>query len=184
VLIGFSLGGNLILKYAGEQKYPLTSKLDKTVVFSVPVDLAGSSLELSKRKNWLYTKRFLLKLNDKISAKAERFSELVSLDHMKNVKNIIDFDNYYTAPLHGFRDANDYYRHSNSRQFLSQIEIPTLLVNAKNDPFLNDNCYPYEIAEKNKFLYMETPSWGGHVGFVESGEFYWSEKRAIEFMLQ
>lgn len=182
VLIGFSLGGNLILKYAGEQKYPLTSKLDKIVIFSVPVDLAGSSLELSKMKNWLYTKRFLLKLSDKISDKAERFPELVSPDQMKNVSNLIDFDNYYTAPIHGFKDAEDYYRQNNSRQFLHQIDIPTLLVNAKNDPFLNGNCYPYEIAEKNEFLFMETPLWGGHVGFVDSGEFYWSEKRAIEFV--
>ena len=94
------------------------------------------------------------------------------------------FDDHYTAPLHGFQDALDYYNSCSALYVLDQIKTPTLIVNAKNDPFLPATCYPYEDIEKNANVYLETPDSGGHVGFVTmNGDgFYWSENRAVDFI--
>ena len=95
-----------------------------------------------------------------------------------------DFDDRYTAPLHGFKDAEDYWRLCSCKPYLKEIQIPTLLVNARNDPFLADSCYPIEEARQNRNLQLEIPVSGGHVGFVSfnhDGE-YWSETRAVSFL--
>src|SRR5262249_7267361 len=100
------------------------------------------------------------------------------------LRNFKDFDDRYTAPIHGFDDAEDYWRKSSSRPFLKSIVIPTLLINARNDPFLSPRCFPVEEAAANSNLFLETPDSGGHVGFVTfdgTGK-YWSEKRALEFL--
>jgi len=105
-------------------------------------------------------------------------------DGFRKIKTFMEFDNRYTAPIHGFRDAEDYFAKASSRQFLDGIRIPTLLVSAKNDPFLAPQSFPYEEAGRNPSFFFEAPEAGGHTGFFTIGNDgeYWSETRALSFL--
>ena len=186
-LIGFSLGGNLTLKYLGEQSEALSPKVKKAVMFSVPCDLAASSKQLSRVSNRLYERRFLNSLRQKIEQKATLFPNQISLAPYlkKQIKTLRDFDNYYTAPLHGFQNAEDYYAKCSAKQFISRITIPTLMVNAKNDVFLAPSCYPFDEAKSSDVFFLETSESGGHLGFITKKTphgLYWSEMRALGFI--
>lgn len=181
VLIGFSMGGNLILKYLGEAPDAVPRHLRAAVTFSVPVDMDASSHVLCSGRNWIYHRRFLRKLKRKVREKADAFPEAIDLDALDRIRTLREFDDFYTAPQHGFAGATDYYTRNSSLRFLAAIRTPTLLVNALNDPFLEPGCFPYEIAAASEFLHLETPRWGGHTGFRAPGE-YWSERRAVEFV--
>ncbi len=186
-LIGFSVGGNLTLKYLGEAAPDLSPRLHRAVAFSVPCDLASSSRQLSLPSNRIYMERFLRPLRMKVRTKARMFPELterVDLTDLNRIRTFREFDDRFTAPLHGFRDAADYWARSSSRQFLPRIALPTLLVNAANDPFLGPACYPRDEAAASPSFHFESPQTGGHVGFPAfgtNGE-YWSESRALEFL--
>jgi predicted alpha/beta-fold hydrolase len=184
-LIGFSLGGNLVLKYLGERPGELPSQLHRAVAFSVPCDLACSSRQLAIRSNRIYMDRFLRKMREKVRAKNERFPDQLDLTGLDGMRTFHEFDNQFTAPIHGFRDAADYWARNSCRQFLSQIQLPALLINAANDPFLGPGCYPREEAAESACFYFEVPATGGHVGFPTFGKdgAYWSENRAIEFLM-
>lgn len=186
VLIGFSLGGNITLKYAGEQGKNLPSQIKAVIAFSVPLDLAAGGREISKPHNWMYSKRFLRNLKIKIRIKHQQFPEIIKLNGLNEVNNLRDFDDIYTGPIHGFAGADDYYYQCSAIRFLAGINIPSLIVNAKNDPFLPDECYPYKLIEQCPDIIFETPDHGGHVGFVElnSQGYYWSDKRALAFAKQ
>lgn len=178
-LIGYSLGGNMTLKYLGERD-DHSPRLHRAVTFSVPCDLACSSQTLGKPFNRsVYMKRFIDSLAAKIRAKQPMFPDLLDPSGLQGVQTFRQFDDRYTAPLHGFRDAKDYWERSSSRRFLSRIRIPALLVNAANDPFLGPGCFPLEEAEDSDCLHLEIPSTGGHVGFPGGG---WMERRALEFL--
>jgi uncharacterized protein len=179
-LIGFSLGGNLSLKYLGEAKR--SEKIKKAVAISVPLHLESSSQKLSAGTNLIYSKRFLKTLKTKIINKSKIFPDEYNLSALKYTKTLFDFDDYFTAPIHGFEDAKDYYAQNSSLHFLEKIDIPVLILNALNDPFLSKRCFPYEIGKVLDHVYMEFPPYGGHVGFqTQEGE-YWAEKRAFEFI--
>ena len=183
-LIGFSLGGNVILKYLGEQAMQLNPKVRAAVVFSVPCDLAASASKMARPENALYMNRFMRMLHEKIRAKRQRFPAEIDDRGFHLMRTFKDFDERYTAPLHGFKSAADYWERASSKSFLTHIVVPTLLVNALDDPFLALPCYPYHEAQVNPCLFLETPNAGGHVGFVSfnnCGE-YWSESRALEFL--
>lgn len=179
-LIGFSLGGNITLKYLGERETP--ERIHRAVAFSVPCDLACSSLELSKRVNRVYMDRFLRCLRAKLVEKQPFFPSEIRLEGIDEVRDFRGFDDRFTAPLHGFRDASDYWTQSSSRQFLKDIHVPALLVNAQNDPFLGPGCFPYQEAEESVSFHLEAPEAGGHVGFFAGGKRSWSELRALEFL--
>ncbi len=183
-LVGFSLGGNLALKYLGEQEKKVHPLIKKAVAFSVPCDLAASVRKLAKPSNRVYMKRFLVMLHQKIKAKMKVMPGQISDDGYERLKNFRDFDDRYTAPLHGFKDAEDYWQKCSCRAFLKTIPIPTLIVNAKDDPFLAPSCYPLEEANANPNLFLEMPDSGGHMGFMSlnHGGQYWSEWRAISFL--
>lgn len=183
-LVGFSLGGNLTLKYLGERAASLNPRLHRAVVFSVPCDLACSSHQLSLPTNRLYMERFLQTMRAKLRAKNARFPGQLDLAGLEKIRTFHEFDDRFTAPIHGFRGAADYWARSSSRPFLPTIQRPTLLVSAGNDPFLGPGCYPREEAAASDFLHLEIPASGGHVGFPASrnhGE-YWPETRAAEFL--
>jgi uncharacterized protein len=183
-LIGFSLGGNLTLKYLGERGEDLPQRLRGAVTFSVPCDLACSSRQLSLPANRVYMERFLVALRAKIRAKARMFPRQLDLTGIDRIRSFGEFDDRYTAPIHGFLDAEDYWSRSSCRSYLPRVRTPVLLVNAANDPFLGPGCHPWEEAEGSDFLHFESPRMGGHVGFPSfgnSGE-YWSETRAAEFL--
>ena len=181
-LIGFSLGGNLILKYLGEDPEAVLPSIEAAVAFSVPVDLAASSRELGRCSNWAFNRRFLQKLAAKMRQKAAVFPDEVDASLLGRVHSLWDFDEFYTGPLSGFAGAEDYYAQCSCRQFLSGIEVPSLLISAKDDLFLGPECYPLAEAEASRQLYLEIPAHGGHVGFHQAGGEYWSEKRAVEFV--
>ncbi|WP_343700890.1 alpha/beta fold hydrolase [Chitinophaga sp.] len=182
-LVGFSLGGNVTLKYLGERGAGILPLLRSAVAISVPCDLKDSSLELEKRHNAIYMKRFIRSLGAKLEVKALRYPGKISLERFDEIRNFKQFDDRYTAPMHGYKDAEEYWACNSSRQFLPGIRIPTLLINALDDPFLGKGSFPYEEAEQNPFFHLETPQTGGHVGFVTfSGKHYWSERRAFQFI--
>lgn len=184
-LIGFSLGGNLTLKYIGERAHNLPSAIKKAVTFSVPLDLAASSSMIDRGFSRIYLRRFLRHLQAKVVGKEQLFPEKISAKDYRRIRTFADFDNRYTAPLHGFRDAQEYYQQNSSIRFLRGIAIPTLIINAKNDPLLAPECYPEDLARELPNVYMEFPEQGGHCGFP-SGDpvngVYWSEQRALEFL--
>jgi len=183
VLIGYSLGGNLALKYMGENiDRPDTVK--GAVGFSVPIELHASAIEMGRKKNWVYGWRFKKRLVKKIRAKESMIENKDYFNQLINMKSLIHFDNIFTAKQHGYVDAIDYYNQNSSNQFLNTIEKPTLLVNALNDSFLPEICYPFSTAKQSKHLFLSTPKYGGHCGFWQKGETYWSEEIAMRFVTQ
>ncbi|MBN8651686.1 MAG: alpha/beta fold hydrolase [Cytophagales bacterium] len=183
VLIGFSMGGSMTLKYLGERI--VRKEIKAAVTFSVPCDLGSSATELDKPGNKFYRNRFLKKLEKKIQVKAAQFPNLLSATGFETIATFREFDTRYTAPLHGFNDANDFYTRASCGSYLENIQIPTLLVNAENDPFLPEACYPVELAHNHTHLHLEIPKRGGHVGFsLRSSKINWMEKRAFEFVVQ
>jgi len=186
MLIGFSLGGNLTLKYIGEKGNVIPSEISAAVAISVPVDLKDSAVQLARFSNTIYMKRFLRMLKPKMIKKVLRFpNNGIRKNDIAKMKDFYDFDSLYTAPAHGFSSAEDYWEKCSAIAFLSEIKTPTLLINALNDPFLGKRSYPANDANSNPYFYLETPVYGGHVGFPKSikmnGEL-WNEKRAIEFL--
>ena len=183
-LIGFSLGGNLTLKYLGEAD-PHPAVVAGGAI-SAPVDLAASARRLDRRRgNRIYLRRFLKTLVAKVEDKAARFPGELDLVGIRRVRSFAEFDDRYTAPLHGFRDAEDYWKRASARPFLPAVRVPALLLNARDDPFLPRECFPVVEAEGSACFFLEAPAYGGHVGFVETlrprGP-NWLERRTLEFL--
>lgn len=182
-LIGFSLGGNLVLKYLGEIGADPAHPVTAGVVFSVPLDLEASSKKMMKWYNYVYSQRFMKSLKNKVKQKKGRLPEHISLEQIDKVRHVFHFDDLFTAPIHGFRDARDYYKSCSSLFFLNNIRKPVLIVNARNDPFLDETCFPFEKLADNQYIYFEAPERGGHCGFASfETEYYWSERRAVQFL--
>lgn len=182
-LTGFSAGGNVTLKYLGEDPARVPPQVRRAAVFSVPTDLKASSLHISRWQNKVYLRRFMHSLRQKMRDKAAHLPGQLDLTALDELRDFPQFDARYTAPLHGFASADEYYERAASGHYLAGIRVPTLLVNALNDPFLPPGCYPREAARANPFFYLETPAAGGHVGFNDNGPAgsYYSERRAVEF---
>lgn len=180
-LNGFSLGGNLALKYLGERS-EIPKQIKAAVAVSVPCHLHSSLVELLKPKNYLYARRFRKHLIRSLKSKQVLFPDLISDTDIKTIKTLRDFDEIYTSKAHGFKDALDYYTRCSCLRFLPRITIPSLIINAKNDSFLGPECYPYQEADTHKKLYLETPDHGGHVGFYETYDCTYTEKRGVLFL--
>jgi len=182
-LVGFSLGGNLILKYLGEQGTFAKGVFAKAIAISVPLHLKSCCEVISKPQHKMYSHRFLVTLKEKVRTKAELMPEKVNSENLKYVNDLTSFDDYVTAPLHGFKDADDYYAQCSSLYFLPKIAIPTLVVNAKNDPFLSDLAFPSSNEVNNQNVQMLYPEKGGHVGFSSSklNAINWTEKLAQHY---
>ena len=180
-LNGFSLGGNVTLKYLGEGR-DIPEQIKAAVAVSVPCHLYGSCLELHTFKNILYADMFKKHLIAKLRSKQKQFPEIISTDEINSIKTLKDFDDVYTSRAHGFSDALDYYEKSSSLQFLPNIKVPSLIINALDDTFLSPECFPVKEAKQNDNLYLEMPKYGGHVGFFEKNNIYYNEQRALEFI--
>ncbi|MCL6274078.1 alpha/beta fold hydrolase [Muricauda sp. 2012CJ35-5] len=179
-LKGFSLGGNLVLKYLGEgNKIP--KEIKAAAAISVPCSLYDSCNQLLSFNNILYAKRFKKHLLAKLRQKQQMFPALVSDADYKSIKTLKDFDDVYTSRAHNFKDALDYYTQCSCLQFLEDIKLPVLLINAQDDSFLGSDCYPVELARNSTFIHLETPKYGGHVGFWGKNNITYTEQRAFEF---
>ncbi len=184
-LVGFSLGGNVLLKYLGEGRSDLPSALLGGVAYSVPTHILSASEEIHRWQNLLYRYNFMLSLSAKMRSKAQQFP-----DQFRAPKRFFHtfqgFDNHFTAPVHGFKNAIHYWKETSCHLYLPDLDRPALLVNAVDDTFLSAQCYPRKLARDSKKLTLEIPAQGGHVGFVTRHEegIFWSEARAFEFLHQ
>ena len=182
-LIGYSLGGNMNLKYSTDGVYPLNKAIKAVVSVSAPIDLAGSSQRISSWYNYQYQYNFLQTLKSKMQIKAAMHPEIIDVKDLKKVKTLIDFDEYFTGPLHGYNGAQGYYDACNALQFLEHAALPTLLISSDDDPFLTPSCIPRKIAKMHKDVYLLATKYGGHVGFTTfDTEFYWLDYKILDFV--
>lgn len=180
-LVGFSLGGNVTLKYVGDEGRQLAEAIVGAVGISVPVDLAGSAEVMEAFDRKVYMKRFLRSLAAKSEEKASRFPEAPDPTPVRAMSTFAEFDGYFTAPVHGYESAEDYWARASSLPVLGRVAVPTLLANAKNDPFLSASCFP---DVENPLVTVLAPESGGHVGFVRFplGAELWSETVAARWL--
>ena len=186
IIVGFSLGGNLTLKYLGEKSEDVSPRIKGGIAVSVPVDIATAELEMDKLKNKLYMEMFFKTMKNKVLEKAHKFPEYnLDKDKLFKATKFKHLEYLYTAPVFGFENPEDYWEKASSKPYLSKIIKPTLLINAKDDSFLSKECYPFEIAENSENFFLEVPKYGGHVGFMSSfkpQENNWLELRIERFM--
>lgn len=183
-LVGVSLGGNVMLKWLGEQHDALPSNVTRAAAVSAPFDLAAGSRFLERGFSRLYVRHFMKSLKAKTRAKLERFPDLCDVEAMERAVTFWEFDDAVTGPVHGFRDAEDYYTQSSSIHFLDRVRVPTLLLNAVDDPFLPPSALERveRIARGRPELRVEFTPKGGHVGWVAGSPtdpIYWMEGRII-----
>ena len=183
---GFSLGGNVLLKYLGEQGDEAPQALRAAAAISTPFDLAVSVRAIERGFSRVYMRRLLRGLTRKTLAKLERFPDLVDRRALRAVRTVAEFDELVTAPVHGFPSAAAYWAASSAGTALSRIARPTLLINAQDDPFFPGAALPREAIARNQYLTAEFPRAGGHMGFISGrwpgGTVSWAVGRAIRFL--
>lgn len=182
-LVGFSLGGSVVVNFLGRLNKKLPDQIKKALAISVPLDLAESGAILEQKNRSFYRKRFLKKLAKKLELKKSLFEGVVAYPPLEKIEYFRQFDNQYTAPLHGFENADDYYKKVSAKYQLKNISIPTLILTARNDPFFGEKSFPYEKLENHPYVYFETPTEGGHVGFQQAGTHQtYAEKRIADWL--
>ncbi len=182
--VGVSLGGNALLKWLGEKGAHAGLWVAKAAAVSAPMDLGAAAKRLgSGLDRWLYTPMFVKTMKAKALAKTQRFPNILEIEKVNNANTIHEMDRYVTAVLHGFENEVDYYAKNASKPWLPYITVPTLIMNAKNDPFIPAQSLPL-IAEVSSTVTLEYPQEGGHVGFVHApfpGRIDWLPKRLLSF---
>lgn len=180
-LIGYSMGGALVLNYLGN--YDVNHRIKRAVVFSAPISLKSCADTLKKFPNTVYFKNFKRTLVPKFKEKAEQFPGILNEEMIDNIKTFDEVDEYFTAALHNYSSKEDYYHKASPSTVLDNITTPCLIINAANDPFLGTDCYPIERFEKHPFCTFEMPKYGGHCGFPLKNNLHsWAELRAWEFL--
>ena len=183
---GVSLGGNALLKWLGEQGEGAAEVVAAAAAVSAPLDLMAAGDALGRGFNMIYTRAFLSSLKRKSLAKLTHHPDIYDRARVQSARTLRDFDNVVTAPLHGFRDTDDYWTRSSSKPWLARIGVPTLVVNARNDPFMPAAALPM-AHEVSRFVTCDFPHDGGHVGFVSGpfpGNLEWLPQRIIGFLQQ
>jgi len=183
VLVGISIGGNILCKYLGEQGSKVSSRIAAAISVSAPLDLRGSALTLAKRSRRLYMQYLMRPLRERVRSKAIMFPELISANGIDDIVSFEEFDRLYTAPLHGFNSVDHYWDTCSGSRFLESVRVPLLLVSALDDPFLSPTCFPHQHANNSSWITLETPRYGGHVGFIDNLNMRdtWLERRVVEF---
>ena len=184
VVVGFSLGGNLTLKYLGELG-DQPGRVCGGAGISVPCDLEAAATRMAGPDCAFYMRRFLRDMGEKMRAKARQFPGKIRVEALDGMTTFRQFDDAFTGPLHGFRDAQDYWDRCSCAGWLDRIRVPALLLNAQDDPFLAPSCFPAARAQSSSWVHLAAPPHGGHVGFVAgiaSGHEYWSETRTANFL--
>jgi predicted alpha/beta-fold hydrolase len=181
--VGYSLGGNALLKYLGE--YKDNSHLEAAAAVSVPYTLSNSASKLEKGFSRIYQRHLLNRLVDKTLSKFQDRQAPVDIANINKLNTFKSFDHHITAPIHGFKSGEDYYEQSSSRQYLNKITTPTLLIHSKDDPFMSVDAIPRQ-DDLSESVTLELSNHGGHVGFVSGNSpwhaKYWLEQRIPEFL--
>lgn len=184
--MGFSLGGNVLLKLMGEREDGGTGLVDGAVAMSVPYDLAaGCALLERTRMGRVYTEYFMRSLRRKVASKRDRLAPVLDLGAVERARSIRQFDEHVTAPLHAFAGASDYYEACSSSRFLPGVRVPTLLLHARNDPFLPVDAIPEAAARANPNVVWSLQEAGGHVGFLEGPPWapgFWADEATADFL--
>ena len=178
---GVSLGANALLRWLGESQHQ-ADFVDAAVAVSAPLDLARGGESLSSGLNMVYTRMFLNTLKPKCLAKLDQFPGLFDRDALLGARDLYQFDNVVTAPLHGYRDTDDYWDRASAKHVLGDITVPTLVLNARNDPFLPGQHLP---TSASKMVTLEYPAQGGHVGFAAGplpGQLDWLPRKILHFL--
>ncbi len=186
VLVGFSMGGNILLKYLGEKGSQVHPSIAAALAVSAPVDLMSCSFQLLRFPNQIYGRNFLKSLLRKIADNPEDLDHYhLSLSRILKSKNLRDFDQRFTAHVHGFENEDDYYLRASSLPLLKNISIPCTLLNALDDPFLAERCYPLTQAINNPFFKTIYPKHGGHLGFnqLSPQDDHWLNQQALNCLL-
>ncbi|MCB0706237.1 MAG: alpha/beta fold hydrolase [Saprospiraceae bacterium] len=183
VLIGFSMGGAIQLKYLGVRADNVPKELTHAISISAPCDISKGVEVLEKPGNWMYRRRFFNSLKEKVLIKAARFPEVLDASKIDEIQSWREFDRFFSAPINGFKEEQAFYDSASAKNFMAGIKVPTLLLNALNDPILSENCYPEALCKAHPAIFLETPERGGHLGFIDrkNGK-CWANKRTIEFM--
>ena len=185
-IAGFSLGGNVVLKLAGEYGSAAPDQLKGVIAVSPTIDLNASADAIELRSNIIYNIRFVWSLRTRMRRKARLFPERYDASRLRGVWSIRKFDDVYTAPHSGFGNVANYYARASSLQFISRITVPTLIVHAQDDPFIPFDSFRHPDIAANPNVALLAPEQGGHVGFIsadrEGEDRFWSEKMAVEFV--
>ena len=180
-LVGFSLGGNVALKLAGE--LGSTEILSGVCAVSTPIDLAMAVRALDRLSNRIYARRFLKRLRERVKRKSILSPELYSIDGVASVRSIWEFDDRFTAPLFGFETASNYYATQSAIRFLDQIRTPTLVIAAKDDPLVPFQMYDHPAFTSNPALRLLAVDKGGHIGFLSRRKpRFWVDEVALDWM--
>ncbi|UCC71195.1 MAG: hydrolase [Gemmatimonadota bacterium] len=184
--IGVSLGGNVLLKWLGEEGEHAADEVVAGVAVSTPFDLAAAAERMSRGLGRLYTHFFLRTLKEKALAKAAQYPDILDATAIRRARTWREYDDVTTAPLHGFHDAADYWERSSSINYLDRIRRPVLLISARDDPFIPESSLPVDAVERSPWLHAEFTARGGHAGFITGAlpwlPVYWAEQRAMEFL--
>jgi hypothetical protein len=188
-LVGFSLGGNVVAKYLGERGDDLPSEVRAGAVISAPLDLAACQAEIDGDGFWAarYRERFLRRLRKKALAKARQFPGLLDEERIRAARTLRAFDDAVTAPLHGFRDAADYYARSSAGPRVADVRRPLLVLNADDDPMVPGRTLPVPALRRNPLITFELWPAGGHVGFVSGPPWRaerWAERRVAAWLAE
>ena len=184
-LAGFSMGGNLVLKFAGEAGEAVPRALKGICTVSPSLDLRACAQAIEKRSNRIYQASFVRSLHRRIRSKHQLFPELYDITPLRRVRTVRDFDEVYTAVHGNFRDADDYYARSSALQFIPGITTPTLIIHAQDDPFVPFESFRDPAIAANPQVILLAPRYGGHVAFVaeeaHGEDRFWADNRIVEF---
>jgi predicted alpha/beta-fold hydrolase len=181
---GYSMGGNLVTKMAGECGGAVPSALRGVAAVCPALDLSACADALERRDNYFYQRRFVLGLNARYARKVELFPERYSRNGFGPIRTVREFDDAITAPQFGYRDAQEYYEAAGAKRCVDKIRVPLLLITAQDDPFVSFEAIRASGAEKNPAIEFVAPKHGGHCGFISnvSGrDRFWAEQRVVDF---
>lgn len=182
VLVGFSLGANMLLNFVARHNIP--ANLRAIAAFSAPCDLYKSEQQIDRLINRVYAKKFLLKLKNKVRKLEAQHPGIFDINTLDGMTSIQAFTANFTAPFSGFNSLDDFYTAGSCLNALRKICLPALVVNAQNDPFLSDTCYPIDLARTSDYVFLDMPKRGGHTAFPISQTESWMPNRLEKFLIE
>lgn len=183
--VGISVGGSILVNWLGRAGSDAARTIGAAAAVSTPLDLSAAGVAIGRGFNRVYTRNFLNTLKPKSLAMAQRFPGLLAEERIRRVRSMYDFDDAVTSSLHGFAGANDYWRRASGKPWLARVAVPTLVINARNDPFVPAESLP-GTGDVSDHVVLLQPDEGGHVGFLSGpfpGNLEWLPRRLLDFFV-